>query len=50
MLGPSAVILFKEEEKKKGPAQNVQKEVKFNKQPQTKQDILCLWEALQSRA
>ena len=32
MPGPSAVILLEEEGKKKGPAQNVQKEVKFNKQ------------------
>ena len=32
MLGPRAVILLEgKKKKKKGPAQNVQKEVKFNK-------------------
>ena len=31
MLGPSAVILLEGKKKKKGPGQNVQKEVKFNK-------------------
>ena len=39
MLGPSAVILLEGEKKKKGPGQNVQKEVKFNKKnkkPHTK--------------